>query len=126
MLARVTVDDFRDWLERYFEAWVSNDPAAVEALFAPDAVYWTGPFDEPRIGVEAIVEAWVGGPQEEVDYAYEPLAVEGDVGIAQWRVRSRRSGATERDEYDGILVITFAREGRCVEHREWFSHRTTD
>ena len=122
----VTIEAFRDWLERYFEAWVSNDPGDVEALFTRDAVYWTGPFAEPRIGVEDIVAAWLGGPQEEVEYAYEPLAVEGELGIAHWRVVSRRDGAKERDEYDGILAITFAPDGRCVEHREWFSHRTTD
>jgi ketosteroid isomerase-like protein len=122
----VTVEQFRDWLERYFEAWVSNDPDAVEALFTPDAVYWTGPFDEPRIGVEEIVAAWVGGPQDEVDYSYEPLAVADGVGIAHWRVRSRRPGASVRDEYDGVLVITFAIDGRCSEHREWFSHRETN
>jgi hypothetical protein len=29
-------------------------------------------------------------------------------------------------EYDGILAITFAPDGWCVEDREWFSHRTTD
>jgi hypothetical protein len=120
------MDAFRDWLERYFQAWVSNDPKSVESLFTRDAVYWTGPFAEPRVGVEDIVAAWIRGPQEEVDYAYEPLAVEGDLGIAHWRVVSRRTGASERDEYDGILAITFGADGRCREHREWFSHRTTD
>jgi ketosteroid isomerase-like protein len=122
----VTVEGFRAWLERYFEAWVSNDADAVEALFTRDAVYWTGPFADPRVGAADIVAAWVGGPQEEVEYAYEPLAVEGELGIAHWRVVSRRDGAKERDEYDGILAITFAPDGRCVEHREWFSHRRTD
>jgi hypothetical protein len=126
ILPPVTIESFRAWLQRYFEAWVSNEPGEVEALFTGDAVYWTGPFAEPRVGVDAIVEAWIGGPQEEVDYAYEPLAVEGDVGIAHWKVASRRPGAEERDEYDGILLITFAADGRCREHREWFSHRTTD
>jgi SnoaL-like domain len=122
----VTIEAFRDWLERYFEAWVSNDPDDVESLFTHDAVYWTGPFAEPRVGVADIVAAWVGGPQEEVEYAYEPLAFEGELAIAHWCVVSRRDGAKERDEYDGILAITFAPDGRCVEHREWFSHRTTD
>src|SRR4029453_4764326 len=43
---------------------VSNDPQSVEALFTPAAVYWTGPFAEPRVGVEDIVAAWIGGPRE--------------------------------------------------------------
>jgi hypothetical protein len=54
------------------------------------------------------------------------LAIANDVGIAHWRVSSRRPGADVRDEFDGVLVITFAPDGRCREHREWFSHRETN
>jgi ketosteroid isomerase-like protein len=38
---------FEDWLRRYFDAWVSNDPVDVAALFTEDALYWVGPFREP-------------------------------------------------------------------------------
>ncbi len=70
----VTFEGFRDWLERYFDAWASNEPDDVEALFAEDAVYWVDPFREPQRGRDEIVSAWVSGPQEDVEYAYEPLA----------------------------------------------------
>jgi ketosteroid isomerase-like protein len=45
---------FEGWLRRYFEAWVSNDPGDVEALFAEDALYWVGPFREPWVGRDQI------------------------------------------------------------------------
>jgi len=119
----LTLEHLRDWLERYFQAWVSNDPGQVEGLFSPDATYWTDPFEEPQRGVTAIVAAWVAGVQHDVEYAFEPLAVTGKVGIAHWRVTSRRPGSDTRDVRDGVLVLTFAANGRCVEHREWMSHR---
>lgn len=119
----MTLGQLHDWLDRYFRAWVSNERAEVEALFTPDAVYWTDPFQHPREGIEEIVEAWVGGPQEEVEYAFEPLAMSEDVGVAHWRVRSRSPGAPARDEWDGVLVLRFAPDARCAEHREWLSHR---
>jgi hypothetical protein len=79
---------------------------------------------EPRRGRETIVKSWTEGrPQEDVDYAYEPLAVSGAVGIAHWKVRSRLPDKGTRFEIDGILVINFAADGRCREHREWYSHR---
>ena len=102
---------------------VSNDGEADEALFTRDAVYWTDPFKDPRHGIDEIVEAWVSGPQEEVEYAFEPLAIAGDRGIAHWRVSSRSPGADVRDQWDGVLLLSFARDGRCTEHREWLSHR---
>jgi uncharacterized protein (TIGR02246 family) len=116
-------ETFQDWLERYFQAWVSNDPEQVAALFTADAVYWVDPFTEPRRGRDEIVSAWLSGPQEEVEYEYEVLAVTGDVGIAHWRVSSRTPGASKTGEIDGILLIGFAEDGRCREHREWYSRR---
>jgi uncharacterized protein (TIGR02246 family) len=46
---------FEGWLRRYFEAWVSNDPDDVAALFTEDALYWVGPFREPWVGRDQIV-----------------------------------------------------------------------
>ena len=119
----VTLEGFRDWLEGYFAAWVSNDPDDVAALFAEDAVYWIDPFRDPHRGRDQIVSAWVSEPQEDVAYAYEPLAVTGDVGIAHWNLSAASPGAPGRAEFDGILLIRFASDGRCLEHREWFAHR---
>ena len=54
-----------------------------------------------------------------MEFAYEILAVEGDTGIAHWNVKATSEGQTARGEWDGILLITFAPDGRCREHREW-------
>ena len=58
-----------------------------------------------------------------MEYAYEILAVEGDRGIAHWNVKARDEGQAARSEWDGILLITFASDGRCREHREWLVRR---
>jgi hypothetical protein len=39
------------------------------------------------------------------------------------RTLNSRNGAGFPREWDGILQITFAPDGRCREHREWFSVR---
>lgn len=116
------IGSFGDWLARYFRAWASNDPADVGALFAEDAEYFTGPFSVPQQGRAAIVERWTGGVQMDVRASFEPLAVNGDVGVAHWNVRSRTVAGSLR-EWDGMLVITFDAGGRCREHREWYSVR---
>jgi ketosteroid isomerase-like protein len=119
----VDLQSFRNWLEAYFQAWVSSDSEDVAALFTEDALYWVDPFREPRRGRDEIVRSWVSEPHAEVEYAYEPLAVVGNVGVAHWRVSSRTPAAGGRREWDGILLITFAPDGRCREHREWWSAR---
>jgi uncharacterized protein (TIGR02246 family) len=122
-------EGFGRWLDAYFAAWISNDPDDVAALFVEDATYSTGPFAELWAGREAIVRRWTSGAQEDVEHAYEILAIEGDTAIAHWNVKARAEGSeTARSEWDGILLVTFAQDGRCRSHREWLVRRdlTTD
>jgi hypothetical protein len=122
----VTREQLTRWLDDYFEAWRSNEAAEVEALFAPDAVYSYGPFREPARGRDQIVANWVAdGPPLTVEHRYEILAVEGNTGIAHWNVRQKAYYFHEPTlELDGILVLRFDEQGRCVEHLEWFDRRT--
>src|SRR5919204_1900214 len=87
-------DAFRVWLERYRTAWRSNDPDAVVALFAEDAVYSYGPFrDDEAHGRDEIVRRWVeGGVQPGLELSLDPLAVDGDRGVARWRAAFEADG----------------------------------
>jgi uncharacterized protein (TIGR02246 family) len=111
------------WLDRYFAAWVSNDPEDVAALFTEDAVYAVSPFAEPWVGRDEIVRRWTSGRQEDVEHASEVLAVDGDVVVAHWHVRARTEGEASVREWDGLLLLRFASDGRCAEHREWYAVR---
>jgi uncharacterized protein (TIGR02246 family) len=113
---------FEDWLRRYFDAWVSNDPQDVADLFTEDAIYWVGPFREPWVGRDQIVERWTSGAQEGVRSAFDVIATDSETCVAHWNVTAEQAGGP-RSEWDGILVITFDVDGRCREHREWFSGR---
>jgi uncharacterized protein (TIGR02246 family) len=115
--------DFARWLDAYFAAWESNDPADVAGLFTEDAVYRTSPFREPWQGREEIVRWWVAGGSNDVDHRYDIVAVDGDVGVAHWRVTTHLPGDPVRVEHDGVLVLTFAQDGRCREHLEWYERR---
>jgi ketosteroid isomerase-like protein len=123
-MQRMEADRFRDWLERYAAAWRSNDAADVEALFAEDAVYSYGPFrDDEARGRDEIVRRWVeGGVQPALELAIEPLAVDGDRGVARWRVSFDANSG--RAELDGILVCDFDAQGRCTRHLEWSEQRS--
>ena len=115
---------FASWLERYFAAWRSNDPAEVEALFTEDAVYAYGPFSGLVRGRPAIVRGWVeGGVQPGLETWFEVLAVAGDRGVAHWRV-SYDAPEGGRETLDGVLVCDLDEQGRCSLHREWFARRT--
>lgn len=95
----------------------------VGALFAADAVYSYGPFREPARGRDAIVANWVSGqPQPDLRWSYDVLAAPGPTGVAHFAV-SWAAGGGGRAEMDGVLLLRFDEEGRCVEHREWYAVR---
>jgi ketosteroid isomerase-like protein len=114
------------WLAAYLRAWESYDEEAIGDLFAEDATYWYHPFDEPYRGRAAIVRSWLEPDRRDQPgtYAaeYQPIAVDGDVAVANGRSRyytdERRT--TLLKEFDNIFLIRFDAEGRCASFREWY------
>jgi uncharacterized protein (TIGR02246 family) len=111
------------WMEAYRAAWISNVPSEVAALFTEDAIYSVSPFTEPWIGRDEIVRRWVAGIQQDVELTYDVLSADSDRAIIHWHVFTRNVGDPVRVEYDGVLVVRFAPDGRCAEHREWYFRR---
>ena len=110
------------WLDKYVEAWRTYDPAQIGDLFSEDAIYFYSPFDDPIRGREAIVADWLIEPNAVGSWEgrYVPVAVEGNVGVAQGRTRYLRpDGAVER-EFDNIFVLNFDEAGRCACFTEWY------
>ena len=112
------------WLDKYVEAWRTYAPEKIGDLFSEDALYFYSPFDEqnPLRGREAIVTDWLAEPNPAGSWEahYVPVAVEGNVGVAQGRTRYfKPDGAVER-QFDNIFVMHFDDAGRCERFTEWF------
>ena len=112
------------WLDKYVQAWRTYDQAQIGDLFSEDALYLYSPFDEqnPLRGREAIVADWLKAPDEAGSWEahYAPIAVEGDVGVAQGRTRYFNTDGSIEREFDNIFVLEFNEEGRCTRFTEWF------
>jgi hypothetical protein len=112
------------WLKAYVHAWETYSPDDIGALFTDDATYSFHPYDQPVIGRQAIVDAWLKDPDAPGTYEadYRPIAIEGDVAVVNGRSRyfkdSSRSELTK--EWDNIFVIQFDDDGRCRSFREWW------
>jgi ketosteroid isomerase-like protein len=51
--------DLDRWVAKYRKAWESNDPADIAALWTEDAALYRRPDEEPVLGRDAIVTAWL-------------------------------------------------------------------
>ena len=110
-------------MNAYRDAWISNEPAAVAALFTEDATYSLDPFEPPWRGHEEIVRRWTAGISQKVGMTVDVLAVSDDLAVVHWHVFTQNAGDPIRVEYDGVLSLTFAVDGRCRNCREWYFRR---
>ena len=113
-----TKNEVERWLEDYVKAWKSNNAQDIARLFMEDALYSTGPFDEPWIGQQAIIDGWVGIGDQPGDWSfeYEVVAVDGDLGVMTGTTVYKGSVGT----FSNVWLIWLAPDGRCKEFMEWF------
>ncbi len=129
-MSHVTHESVQAWLDAYEHAWQTYDSDEVAALFTEDAEYRWHPADEPEVGREAIVVAWLtpGGNASDRDepatYKAEmrPYAVDGSRAVAAgtctyWTDASR--AAVARVYYNNWL-LEFGDDGRCSSFTEYW------
>jgi ketosteroid isomerase-like protein len=117
------------WIAAYKEAWKSDDPDQVAALFTEGATY--SPFPWPREqnkwqGRDTIVEKWIGHGDSKVGWRFEHevLAVEGDTAVIEgWTSYDRGEGEPWDEAYANVWLVRFADDGRAREFREWWVQR---
>ncbi len=123
--------DVQKWLDRYGAAWIKGDPEFATSLFSNAATYQETPFDKPMKGHVEIRKYWQEGAsdsQENVKFASEVWAVEGDVAMAGWNASFTRSATGVGVELDGTFRLSFS-EGPsgliCDSLQEWWHRRET-
>jgi SnoaL-like domain len=111
--------DLARWIDRYERAWRTPGTALLEDLFASEATYLAAPFDPPmhgRVEIAAFWEAERESAEEIFALAWEPVAVEGHVGVARVEVSYGEPAARV---YLDLWIVTLGEDGRCTAFEEW-------
>lgn len=124
-MPRMNRSDVQAWLDRYVDAWRSNDRASIEALFADDSVYSYRPWDSDEhtiTGRDAIVSSWLEEPDAPGtwDASYEAWAVDGDRAVAVGWSRYAATGDKPPQLYHNAYLLEFAPDGRCRSFHEFY------
>lgn len=114
--------DVQDWLDRYVEAWRSNDPDRITALFSEDVSYRYHPYDEPLRGRDVVVRSWLDEPDdpESWEASYQPFSVEGSRVVATGTSRYFPHGGQPERLYHNVFLIEFDDQGRCRSFTEYY------
>ena len=122
------------WLDDYVSAWKSYDRDDIGALFAEDVAYRFHPYDEPLLGREAVVAAWLGESNAAgastrdapgtYDAHYTTYAVDGDAVVARGTsvYQDHPDGPVTRT-FDNCFLLRFDGDGRCAEFTELYMER---
>jgi len=108
-----------EWVAAYEHAWRAAGTEGLAELFAEDATYSMGPFEEPAVGLAAIAELWTRerrGPGEEFEMGHEIVALEGDTAVVGVEVRY---GPPQHLRYRDLWIVRFGADGRCRRFEEW-------
>ena len=113
------------WLDRYIEAWRSNDRDQIGSLFSDDATYRLNPYtaaDKVLHGRERIVDGWLDEPDEPGSWEamYEAYAVDGPRAVAIGTSRYAATGTEPEKTYHNVFLLEFAPDGRCSSFTEYF------
>jgi hypothetical protein len=105
------------WMQGYLQAWSSNDPDQISALFTVDAEYYTDPFGPPWRGRDEIVDGWLENADEPDGFSFEwsPLVITPELSIVQGVTRY-----TNGPVYSNLWIIRFAPDGTAREFVEWW------
>ena len=112
-------DQIMSWVAGYERAWRAPGTGALAAIFTPDAIYRTAPYDEPVTGLPAIGRLWEAerdGPDEVFRMESELVAVDRDVAVLRVEVWY---GDPVQQEYRDLWIVRFAPDGRCAAFEEW-------
>jgi hypothetical protein len=111
--------DLARWIDAYERAWRTPGTDTLGELFAANAVYRNAPFADPVTGLPAIAAFWEAerdGPDEPFTMRWEPVAIEGDVGVARIEVAYE---AAAPQVYRDLWIVTLGPDRRCRAFEEW-------
>jgi ketosteroid isomerase-like protein len=122
MTTRIYKVLFRRWFDALGKAWTNQDPKAAADICTNDVVYYETPFGDPLRSKTEVEQVWKDVPrsQKDIDFNYEVLTINGDLGIAHWRASFTRIPSGIKVTLDGIFTVKLNKNGLCKEFRQWW------
>ncbi|HEY5890165.1 MAG TPA: nuclear transport factor 2 family protein [Acidimicrobiia bacterium] len=106
------------WMDGYLDAWASNDPDAIAALFTDDAVYDPQTASGEWDGIDSIIENWldIGDDPDNWDFQWLPIVETDDLAVIVGKTHYHNPAMI----YRNLFVIRFDSDFRCTDFTEWY------
>ena len=112
------------FLDGYLDAWASNNPDSIRALFAPQATYRGGASDlEPAVGVDEIIALWLEERDEPGTWSYSGAVELQTKTAAVIRGVTTYTEGQKSGIYENVWLVRFDEDGRASEFQDWWFQR---
>ena len=121
----LTPGDGQDLMERYKQAWERRDPDLAMALYRDDAEMRLDPFEEPRLGANAIRALWndVAASQANVEFDAERVWTVARTVLTSWHAAYTWRATAERYRIRGFSTFELDDAGLIQRQRQWAQFR---
>jgi ketosteroid isomerase-like protein len=109
----------RAWVDAWSRAWPAADPEALAPVYAPDALFRSSPFREPRAPLDYARWAFADEDEQLVECRFGDPVVRGTRATVEYWALLRRRDGTEAT-LAGISVLELGEDGRVVEQRDYW------
>jgi hypothetical protein len=105
----------RRWAATWAQAWPAADVAAIAALYAPAATFYSHPFRKPQSPAE--YAEWAFSDQDAAACRFgEPVVDGARAAVDWWAVVTAKDGSEQ--SLAGTSLLRFGEDGLVVEQRD--------
>ncbi len=116
--------EFKNWFFKLKKIWELKTPEKITEICAEKFSWYETPFDKPYTTKEELLNDWRGIlSQDKINVVINLLAVNNNLGIANWNASFERLSSGEKVELNGIFTVKLNNKGKCIEFRQWRSSK---
>lgn len=123
---KMNKDSFEKWVKTLGEAWITKNPDLIGSICSENVRYYENPFEEPRVGRQAVIREWQNVPtsQKDITFDFNVIGITNDIGVAHWIASFTRTPENKRETLDGIFTVQLNELGLCTEFHMWWVAKT--
>jgi len=108
------------WLQQMKSIWLSKEPDRIAQILSEESLeYYESPFAPPLVSIEAVVTAWQGIKNQNIEFVNIELLHETvDAGVALWKFKEG-----DKAEHMGMYFLKLDSHCKCKYFRQFWNQR---
>jgi len=110
------------WMDALKRCWEQKEYSVLEDVLADKLMYYESPFGPPLKSKAQVISQWKTDlpKQKNITFNYDIVKTWGNQGLVHWEATFTRVPTSENVGLDGVFLIKFDSEGKCIFFKQWW------